>query len=1227
MKTTRTSIGRTLVALMLVLVMAFSFAACQDTETLDRLAALEQADADLEKAFNDMKAVTDAAATDAALKAVSAELTALKEAAATKAELEATKTDLAAANTALEAAKTELAADLAAAKAAAIAAAEAGDTELAADLEAKAAALQAKITANETAIADVAADLAALDEEVAALDAATKASIETLEGDIAGLIENLAFVEEQFYGFGLQFKQLKELVNTNKADLAAKDAELLAKVEEHIALYDALLADHNTLKNTVTTLVDAVADLNGKVDNLIGSDVTDFVADYTAASNMLNDPANPMSYAKFYEIKKARLDLIDGGFYAEAVANEFLQKIAVLEFRLARAVGVKQVEDVWAELNEYIATMPQLGTSLDTLMANIGLLDLGTEPTETNIKDLKKIYDLMRKNIPNEITPEQTALYKEIIGAYDNLVKAKAWLDGVYTPAVTAEAAPAKPFVLLGSDAAYKTINDSFAKDYVATYFADDTNNGYYFAEGTAEDYAKAFANDKAKVNGIYDTMAALNDRLAALNALIGVKVLHDYTAFGVTELPLYHNEVIPNDHADLAKWLADNALDVEIAAGEFHNVYTLLGEDKYKALVASNNYVVAMKGIYEKYVKNDAEGIDLIARIAALPAIDALTLTNDSAEVAAIRGIIDAVSGAIKNVPNYDATLDGNYAEMIKAEPQAAFNTAEARIKTLNDAKSYFTGYLAMMKAEIPLDDANDPISFADWDKIAGYKKTLDTKKSEFALVDGVHVDNPDFDDVGIDACYDYFQALYDAYQVMVKYVADLYEKANGIIEEFKKPGYKFALADGVEINKVHDDLYKLIYEGYPYGKILDPNIYLDFEKKINLKTLYDDFVAVINAYTTVATDAETAMADAKQKIADVIALGDAAKQLNKTAQVEAARAAFDTWAAAYLAEDGYTAASDDAAIAAMLKALEGINKYNTDPIKQYAYVTEADYNKFVELEAANAATVAEAAEKVAAIEAKLAAYMTSGIVDEKKITVLATADIKAIYDMIDAYFVTYYGQKAGDFKALTAAEKLAANTAPTDPDELAAWVALGNEQYTVDIGVLGATETAYLYNVDALEVNKPFVDNYAKIYVACETKKAQVGGRADAIEALINALPATEQISTEYATIVANTPAIVDALDKFYADFYNGAENNSEFDGGDKYILAFHKTDAKADTYDYVYANLANTSDPDKLTGQIGLYIQNINDATTREQVQKNLEQNKGLVDTYLRDHPVAP
>ncbi|MBQ5795044.1 MAG: hypothetical protein IIW14_03525, partial [Kiritimatiellae bacterium] len=102
MKTTKFSIGRILVALLLVLTMAFSFVGCQDTETQDRIAALEQAKADLTAALNEVKTVADAAATKTALEEAKAALAALQTGSATKAELEAAIDKIEAAEAELE---------------------------------------------------------------------------------------------------------------------------------------------------------------------------------------------------------------------------------------------------------------------------------------------------------------------------------------------------------------------------------------------------------------------------------------------------------------------------------------------------------------------------------------------------------------------------------------------------------------------------------------------------------------------------------------------------------------------------------------------------------------------------------------------------------------------------------------------------------------------------------------------------------------------------------------------------------------------------------------------------------------------------------------------------------------------------------------------------------------------------------------------------------------------
>ncbi len=1067
--------------------------------------------------------------------------------------------------------------------------------------------------------------------------------VEEVEAELTAAINELRAATDE------KTNLLEDLANANgqeAIELANRIAALDAEIDAKVGALDKLVNG------------DAAADYAGLVAEVeaikasLNSGVTVFVADFDAATAVLNK-INPdgsfgeKSLYRFTAIKDSFLELCENNFYAPDVATDFKNKVTAFEVRLNRAINVAQIDTVWAEFTALCEDLPQLDETLDMMLAEITYLNLTSE-VAAKVESLQTVYGLMTAPGASVApTAEQTAAYNAIIDAYDNLREAKAWLVEEYAPLVDAERQ--KPFVLLGSDGTFTAINDMFEEDFIILFFEEDAYNKFYFdVDPKADDESDAdYAARKLEAAHDFAVMIAGKDyadfqtmykRLEDLNTLAGAEKfpISDYTALGQTEnLPLYTDiddeDGIYAEYEKLDAWLTANGLDKEIEfvldpANPAHtgwnvmyNVYALLDQAKYDAITAMYKYIVAMNEHYTAYVKNDAEEIDLMAAITAI--IDAdkvITLSADADEAKEIRDALDALADAIVGTDNYEEAFDGNYAAMIDATKEASFEAVEARIVVLEDAKEAFENLMTEMTGKFGANTEALTVTFGDFAKIQEYKAlyTKYTKETVanggFALVDGTHYNytatDEKPDDVGALAVKAYLDALDTEYDKISKIVRDAYIEANKYLKDFNEAAPEFKLADGKGINTAYGHLYTLIKDQDIVDPDIDLNIVVEEETvAVNLRALYNKFLKVVAAYTTYAKAAEnTALYDA---VGEIIAEDFNASLLVNTATIEAAREAFDLWAAASLVDDGYLATSTKDEIKDILTAIEGINVYGSDPARDYKFITADAYEAFVAAEAANAATVAAAADDVADIEALLEKFTTGGIADVDKVTVLSTEDIAAIYALVDAYFVEYYGQTAGDV-----------TVALTEDAEAI---------FNVSLDVNGNAVTAYVCGIHSLEADSPFINNYAKVYAACETKKADLANAAADIKDLIDALPAadSENIGANYAEIVTKSEPIYQALQAFYAEFYNGDENNTAFgEGGDAYILTFYKDAAKASLYEHANGKLAATSNPTELMdAQVPFGVALINDATDYDAVSDALIQAKGLIDSFVAANPV--
>ena len=1158
MKTTKFSVGRVLVALLLALVMAFSFVACQD-DTPDRLAALEQAKADLTKALADVKTVADAAATKTALDAAQAAIAALQTGSATKEELKAATDKLAEVEEDLALVATD--AEVAAIK-----------TALEATINTAKAALEAKDAEFATAIANLktSADGVAglIDTKVAALKT-------ELEGKITAL-------------------------ETSTTNLQNAIEELDGKVDTHKAEFDELKAAVEALQATVGSLGD---------EN--GEGLVNFVEGYKAATKLLyevKEDGTPgeYSFAAFEEL----FNSIKAADYEDATYKKYAASHDELKFYLSRATSVQDVKDIFADLKAAIADLPTLAETLADKIEKIGYLK-ADEPTAEKIASIKTVYGKMETQ-GVEIEADLKADYDALLAAYDNLLAADNYLKNNY--AANVDALPAVVLLDTSKDVV-DAIKAEFAT-FVSTYFADNAVNAYYYAvpaddaEATDEENAAAKA-DAAEAYAItlagedYTTAKAKIDRYAALDALRGTMVLNDYTAFGVTMLPLYSDSAITDHYATVDAWLDANDLDdeLELETPVTHNVYTLLGEDKFVALDKANTYVKAMNEIYTSMVKG--ESVDLIKDINDIVAVPVLTLTANEQNAKDIREDIDAVEAAIDAVIGaYDPALDSNFAKMLEAAKTAEFEAqVELRMTQLNAAKLAYADLLAQIKADVP----ELKVVYSDYKEISAHIETSKNYKTNYALAE-VH-----YTEVGATAVDELLAQLVADYNVLIADIKAVYIETKKLLDQLNAG--TLLLSQGDDILDLYDALYEIVVtKGVDNIDIALGEV--DSEEA-NLNDLYVGFAKVVTAYGEMAEEAE----DAAQAVINLmlsewgtIAVPDAdgnydtdalegfAALLQNVEAIDEVLAAFNAWYGEYLGNEVGEAS-------AVLAAIDNIEKYGQSGTT-YDFIDFTEWFLIIVMDYESEAAQDAAAAERAAISAMLDAFRANGAIDDKLVTVPANDDVKAIVEALTKYYKTFWND---DFVI---------NDVDTGALFSATYEALAKYAHS----------TVALATVEADGMTKDAV----QVVVISEYKLAKAQADRDDIKVLIDAIMALDP-TVDYDAIIANTPAILDALEVFYNNYYNGKADNSLFSvaddetttdidetvDGNEYILDFHKKDKQADMYK-VYADIAvqllTDAERNELNAFIPLALRQFNDAKTVAEVEAACSAGSSYATSYL-------
>lgn len=1157
MKTTKFSIGRILVALLLVLTMAFSFVGCND-ETPDRLAALEQAKADLTAALAEVKTVADAAATKTALEEAKAALAALQTGSATKAELEAAIDRLEGAEADLELVATD--AEVAAIKAGL----EKAINDAKTALSAKDTELANAITALQTSANGVAGQI----------DAKVNALKTELEGKIKTLSDKIDTLEGTVTTLGTTL----EGVEGDIADLEATDAA-------HKTAYEALKA--------------AVEALQSKLDGLTdpnGEGLASFVEGYKAATALLyevkeNGEPGDFSAKNFYNKYYA---VYNDTIYKASDREDFKDKYDLIHLKLARATSVAEIKDAFAELDAAIEAMPTLAEMLEDEINKIDFLKADPATAET----MERIVAL-RTEMSTNIEAELEAKYDSLKAAYDNLVNADTYLRVTYKDAVAN-----LPAIVLLNDSkdALDDIADMF-DTFVSTYFANDAVNAYYYAvpEDDAEAAPEVNAEAKAAAQKAYAIKLAGNDyitakakidRHAALVALVDTKTLTDYTAtFGVTELPLYNNTAIPAEWADVEKWLADNKLDVELDAGINHNVYTLLGENEYETLKAANTYVEAMNNIYTTKVKG--ESVDLITAINDIVAVPVLTLTADEQNAKTIREHIDAVEAAINAViGTYNPVLDDNFDAMLEAANTADFAAVvEARMVVLNNAKAAYIALLAQVDDILP-----EEIDYSDYKDIETFKATSAQYVTDYALV-AVH-----FDEVGKTAVDNYLAELDAAYDELIAEIVVVYKEAEALLDKLEAGA--LLLSDGHAVNEINGKLKDIIMD----MGVDNTDIPLG-DGEANLNDLYEKFAGLIVEYGKKAVAAQTAAATVTDLMnttwgPDATTYEAFAKLLQNADAIDDVVYAFNAWYTAHLAGETGTKAE-------VLAAIAGIKIFGAEG--NYVFVTATEYALICDMDAKSQTAQDAAAAKLAEIDAMLDAFRANGAVDAKLVTVPAADDVKAIFDAIVGYYKTYW-----------------------------------NDDFTIDADATDAvitktyealTEHAHL-TLDTTDLDDDGItEDAVEVYVISKHKVAQAMADMQYIKLLIDALP-----TGNYAQIKTDSAAILAALEDFYAEYYNGAVDNTLFSvadeeatpdidetvDGNEYILNFHKkyyvAELEVAYAAKVSADALTTEDAELLYARVLQACEMVNAAANLEKVKLGYEVGKNAINNFVAT-PVAP
>ena len=1013
---------------------------------------------DLETIVDGVHTTAKAAATKADLDAAIAQIEALQAAAAVKTEVEATiAANKAAADSALAAAKTALEqaiADNATADAAALTAAKAALEKAIADNAAADATNAAAATkalndakaALEQAIADnAAADAAALaaakatlEATIQANDTAAKKAVADLKAELEAAIadssaadvaaatkalnEAKAALEQADANLDAAVTGLNKVVADNKtaadaaiakvakdlSDNAKADEELAADVATLEAAKDALTADVAALK-TVAAGIDAkiaaakkdlqdqidainanlaaiggldelaktVAELEATIESM--GDIL-FAKNFQAATEMLHgilkgENGEDYSLAAF----KAAVEAVVVTNYAPSVYAKFDAEAKRIEFFLTRATSTAEIVNLFGQLDTAKAALITLEESLE-----IALDALGTITVDEDLTEVETIHAMM------------TSVPEELETRYDNVQKAKQNLINA-TPVAEAlvaaiDAQKTAGIIFLDSKAPVAALEARY-EAFEADFFGNEVYTALYGEDTTAQ---IMITN--------YDELVAFGERLEVLDAayleILDIDALIlNFKADGV----LYTDLAAVKANSDaIAAWAAKDEFQLE--ADNIKRMYAeKYGNTTTYPLVAETlAYATAMDALYTEYVNNakygneaDAILADAVAAFKAKLDAKTIVLSVDEAAVVAMRTAIGELATKITAlyIDAHITGAEGNYEAMVGALIED-FEAVEARVTTLNAAKTAFANELAAMNTIVEVEYATFDTIKAHRAALTGYYALYDidveTVKDSKGNVTEVIGGDANYEELAAAAEARYME-LMDAYVVLTMEIVETYNKAMSLLDAFNTG---IALDKGNVLIDVLAELKEIIVN----KKVTNVDLVLPSgDTQVNLIDLNLRFVQTAVEYDRVA---QAAVADAvavNDEIANLVADG---ANLNDRPAINAAYDNLVAWYKAHIDEnfDG-----DQAALLAGLDAVKAIEIFDDDDTEDlYAFVTVENFEKIKALYNTSAATLAAADAADDAVAAGLEALLTGWNVH---------SGFEAADAAYKAFINTYYG------------------------------------------------------------------------------------------------------------------------------------------------------------------------------------------------------------------------
>ena len=757
-------------------------------------------------------------------------------------------------------------------------------------LDENAASIQKTAEMLEAAKANLAA-LAARVETTESASAVSKTAIEALKATI-GEIEGGKNISSLIESLRDRIATL-EAFKTELGDIRAEVTSLLSQV--------AAMEESSASKTDVAGLRNDLTALQSKVLRLFDEDGKTFAELYNEATAAL--------YAGEYsrDAFDAIVNNVATSAYADDDINKFREEADRLKFFLNRAVSLKEIKDIFAQLHEKIEAMPTLAESFERELDAITIITVDT--------DLAKANNIYNKIVENGIELDETlaSRYSNMVGAKNNLLSARVAAD-----ALTEEIrAIVLPLVYIDSESAVASLESGLSA-IRTNYFSNTAYNALY-GELTAE----TFVTDAAKIAQYRERMTTLTAAAVSKPAFIALVTNFD------TSRPLWSDLAAINENRGVVDaWIAQYQL-------ESQNVEKMYGAETYALLDRAKAYAGAMNDLYE-----NKEIATLKANLTAL--VDKTPVLFHDAEYAAqLRNAITGLSTAIEGVTDYNAELDRNFAEMLG--DLSDFELLEVRMAELAEAKGKVEDALEAVA------DITEVTRYDQWTPIKTLKETLDGICEDYGIptADDPALENDNYETV-VGAAYARYDALIQGYDMLTEQVRNIYitvTEALAIINA----GEKIDLAQGKEIYRIAKEEIGSLAEDLGVtdtGTILTIRVE-GIDTQVTLDNLFAQFATVRAKYHTQATAAQTDAAEVHNAIA---ALGNAADLKQRQAITEAFEA-LEAWAATHLVgmdEIDLTKPEDRAALRAKLEEIADISIFAASG-GTYEFLAVADYDSLI--------------------------------------------------------------------------------------------------------------------------------------------------------------------------------------------------------------------------------------------------------------------------------------